>query len=140
MPYAGSWQSLIPTYYEQTPLPISGLAMYYADNVMDGVIRYRQRSGSVDDCQDCVGQVALLRAGDLNRRVWIRLGDGKVEGPFQVTDVAARHHVPSLLRRGWAVDVDYDTAMRWGMRGPVPVTIYSSPPATVSANKARGDG
>ena len=60
MPYVAIWQSLTPPYYDQTPLPISGLAMYYANNVMDGVIRYRQRTGAVDECQDCVGQVALL--------------------------------------------------------------------------------
>ena len=66
------------------------------------------------------------------------MGDGEAEGPFQVTDVAAHHHVQGLLRRGWAVDVDYDTAMRSGMRGPVPVTIYSAPPAATAAQPLGG--
>ncbi|MBK8050145.1 MAG: hypothetical protein IPK16_25400 [Anaerolineales bacterium] len=46
-----------------------------------------------------------------------------------MTDVAARHDIPELLRRGWVVDVDWGTAHRWGMRGGVPVTILAEPPA-----------
>ena len=42
----------------------------------------------------------------------------------------------SLLARNWVVDVDYDTAMRWGMRGPVPVTILGAPPAEPVAELA----
>lgn len=83
-----------------------------------------------------MGSVALLRAGDLDRKVWIQLENGEVDGPFQVLDVAARHHIPSLLARNWVVDVDYDTAMRWGMRGPVPVTILGAPPAEPVAELA----
>jgi len=104
------------------------MAMYYAPNVMENVAQYRQRVDKIEGCDECVGSVALLRAGDLDRKVWIQPEDGAVEGPFQVLDVAARHHIPSLLARNWVVDVDYATAMRWGMRGPVPVTIFAEPP------------
>ena len=123
-----SWTQLSPSYYESTPLPVSGLAMYYAPNVMENVAQYRLRVDKIEGCEECVGSVALLRAGDLDRKVWIQQEGGEVEGPFQVLDVAARHHIPSLLARNWVVDVDYDTAMRWGMRGPVPVTILGEPP------------
>ncbi|MBW7886435.1 MAG: hypothetical protein H3C34_28170, partial [Caldilineaceae bacterium] len=64
-----------------------------------------------------------------NRKVWIQVGDRAMEGPFLVTDVAGRHHIPALIRRGWVVDVDYETAQRWLMQGPIPVTIYDEPPA-----------
>lgn len=124
-----SWTQLSPSYYDTTPLPVSGLAMYYAPNVMENVAQYRLRVNNIEGCEECVGSVALLRAGDLDRKVWIQQEGGEVEGPFQVLDVAARHHIPSLLARNWVVDVDYDTAMRWGMRGPVPVTILDEPPA-----------
>lgn len=39
-----------------------------------------------------------------------------------------RHHIPELLWRNWVVDVDDATAMRWGMRGPVTVTVYGEAP------------
>ena len=130
MPIVASWQQLAPTYWEQTPLPIAGLAMYYNPRVMDGVINYRVRADDIDLCPECVGYVALLRAGDINRKVWIARGDGEPEGPFLVADVAARHDIPSLLRRGWAVDVDYETARRWNMRGGISVTIYNDAPPT----------
>ncbi len=130
-----SWTQLSPSYYESTPLPVSGLAMYYAPNVMENVAQYRLRVDKIEGCEECVGSVALLRAGDLDRKVWIQQEGGEVEGPFQVLDVAARHHIPSLLARNWVVDVDYDTAMRWGMRGPVPVTILAEPPAEPIASK-----
>jgi hypothetical protein len=129
MPYVANWQKLEPTYWGQTPLPITGLAMFYSPRVMDGVVSYRLRNGNVDACPECVGYVALLRAGDINRRVWIKFPDNTYEGPFQVTDVAARGDIPGLLRRSWAIDVDWPTARRWGMNGPVPVTILDQPPA-----------
>ena len=107
-----------PSYYDATPLPVSGLAMYYAPNVMENVAQYRLRVNKIEGCDECEGSVALLRAGDLDRKVWIQLQNGEVDGPFQVLDVAARHHIPSLLARNWVVDVDYDTAMRWGCAVP----------------------
>ena len=129
MPSSTIWTQLTPTYWEQTPLPLTGYAMYYNPGVMEPVVQYRYRTKEIDVCADCVGHVALLRAGDINRRVWVQLADGSVEGPFQVVDVAARHDIPQLLQRGWAVDVDYETAQRWGLNRPKPVTILSEPPA-----------
>ena len=129
MPSSTIWTQLTPTYWEQTPLPVTGYAMYYNPGVMEPVVQYRYRTKEIDVCADCVGHVALLRAGDINRRVWVQLADGSVEGPFQVVDVAARHDIPQLLQRGWAVDVDYETAQRWGLNRPKPVTILSEPPA-----------
>lgn len=120
--------SLSPGYTAMTPLPMEGLAMYYNPGIMRQVVEYRENMGEIEDCMECVGYAALLRAGDLNRRIWIRWGDGEVEGPFLVADVAARHHVEMLIQRGWAVDVDNQTAVRRGMFMPMPVTIYAAPP------------
>ncbi|MFN3980570.1 MAG: hypothetical protein ACK4SA_09325 [Caldilinea sp.] len=126
------WGQLTPAYSEPTPLPVTGLAMYYAPRVMDSVASYRERVNNIEECEECIGRVALLRAGDIGRHVWIQVGDGAVEGPFQVLDVAGRHHIPDLLRRNWVVDVDYETAMRWGMRGPIEVTVYAEPPDRIA--------
>ena len=135
------WSQLSPPYDAPSPLPVTGLAMYYAPNVMAGVEAYRERVNGMAECEECVGQVALLRAGDLGRKVWIRVGDGAAEGPFQVLDVAARHHIPDLLQRNWVVDVDYTTATRWGMQGPVMVTVYGEAPAhsTVTQSTASAE-
>ncbi len=132
------WTQLTPPYSEPSPLPASGLAMYYAPNVMDSVALYRERVSNIEECEECIGQVALLRAGDIGRHVWIQVGEGPVEGPFQVLDVAGRHHIPDLLRRNWVVDVDYETAMRWGMRGPIEVTVYAEPQETLAMRPSTG--
>jgi hypothetical protein len=116
-----------PGYWESSPLPAQGLAMYYNPGLMEQVLDYRLRMGNVTECEECIGYVALLRAGDIDRRVWMQRPGEVVEGPFWVIDVAARHDIPSLLERDWVVDIDYETAMRWGMRGPVPVTVLSTP-------------
>ena len=109
-------------------LPVHGKAMYYNPGIMDQVLEYRLALGQVAPCHECVGYVALLRSGDLNRKVWIEWGQGDVEGPFLVIDVAATQHVPMLLARQWVVDVDYATALRRSMVGPVYVRVLDAPP------------
>ncbi len=123
-----TYDTLRPSYVEQSPLPAQGRAMYYNPGIMAAVYAYRLQNKEVKACPECVGYVALLRAGDLNRKVWLRWADGNIEGPFLVIDVAARHHIPLLLSRNWVVDVDYQTALRHGMNCPVPVTVLANPP------------
>lgn len=129
---------LDPSYEALSPLPITGKAMYYGQGLMQQVINRRIGWGHISPDHQAkiasnyyVGYVALLRSGDIDREVWITNPlTGKVEGPFLVTDVAARHDIPSLLNRGWVVDVDYETGKRWQMTGwgPRPVTVYGSKP------------
>jgi hypothetical protein len=123
-----TYDTLRPSYVEASPLPAQGRAMYYNPGIMSAVYAYRLQNREIKPCPECVGYVALLRAGDLNRKVWLRWEDGAVEGPFLVIDVAARHHIPLLLSRNWVVDVDYQTALRRKMNCPVPVTVLASPP------------
>ena len=123
----GSSAGIQPSYYERSPLPARGKAMYYNPGIMQAVLDYRKAQGQVNPCPECVGHVALLRSGDLNRRVWIEWPDGMVEGPFLVIDVAARHHIQMLLQREWVIDVDFRTAMRHNMNRPLWVTIMESP-------------
>ncbi len=115
-------------YYDlPSPLPVTGLAMFYNPEVMQEVLSNRLAMGQVSVCNECIGHVALLRAGDLNRRVWLQWADGTVEGPFLVVDVAAPQHIAQLLARNWVVDVDYPTAVRRGIVNPVPVTVLAAP-------------
>ena len=118
-----SWKQLSPTYSERSPLPISGKAMYYNPGVMARVYQNRLDSGRVEPCPECIGRVAMLRFGDLNRKVWIQLPDQSIEGPFLVVDAADTKHVGMLLAREWIIDIDYETARRWRMFNPRYVTV-----------------
>lgn len=126
-----SYRDLSPSYYHPSPLPIQGLAMYYNPGVMDRVLQRQIGWGHVTECYECIGRVALLREGDMDRRIWLQRPGHEVEGPFWVVDQAAEHDVPGLVRRNWAVDVDYETAMRWKMQGPIPIIVLADPSQAV---------
>jgi len=127
--------SLQPGYWEPSILPVEGIAMYYNPGVFQQVMDFRFKNHHISECDQCIGHVALLRGGDLDRRVWLQRQGQRMEGPFWVVDAAAFKHIPTLLSRDWVVDVDHDTAMRWRMAGPVPVTVYdaNSPEAQAAA-------
>lgn len=125
--WISTYLDLQPSYYQPTPLPLRGLAMYYNPGVMDTVLANQLGWGDVTECDECIGRVALLREGDMDRRVWLQRPGHPAEGPFWVIDQAAKHDVPGLVRRNWAVDVDYETAMRWEMRGPIPIVVLAEP-------------
>jgi len=107
---------------------VAGLATFYAQGVMESVAVNRGLIAETDDYGDWLrrkgltGSVALNRAGDLGRTVWLRGPDG-LEGPFMVIDCARRDHYQDRIAQGRVVEVDWDTARRWGMRGPVPVQV-----------------
>ena len=124
-----SLDDLYPNYKSQSVLPITGKVMFYNPGIMEIVIENRYKAGDISGCSDCIGFAALLRAGDLNRKIWIQFSDGLVEGPFHVVDVAAPQHVLMLIGKGWVADVDYETAMRWRMAGPRTATVLSEAPA-----------
>jgi hypothetical protein len=118
----------MPAYDQPSSLPVAGMAMYYNAGVIQEVVSNRLAMGHISVCNECIGYVALLRAGDLNRRVWLQWDDGSVEGPFLVVDVPAAQHIAHLLARNWVVDVDNGTAVRRGIAGPVWVTVLAAPP------------
>ncbi len=119
---------LAPGYWEQSPLPQTGLATYYAPGMMEYVEGYRQSQGQLPACPECVGTVALLRAGDIGRKVWLQGPDGERVGPFLVIDCARRQDVAPLVGRGWAVDVSYELGQAWGMNRPLDgVTVLEDP-------------
>ncbi len=121
-----SYHDLKPDYFQPSPLPVRGLAMYYNPGLMQQVLQRQIGWGDVTKCDECIGMVALLREGDMDRRVWLQRPGHPAEGPFWVVDQAAPHDVPGLVRRQWVVDVDYETAMRWQMRGPIPILVLDN--------------
>lgn len=104
---------------------VSGDATYYHPGIFERVVANRLAWGHIEPCAECIGYVALLDAESIGRRVWLQRPGEPVEGPFLVADCAAAGHRAALRARGWVVDVDYETAQRWQMRGPVPVTVLT---------------
>lgn len=118
-----------------TPDPVQhGLATFYGDGVMAqvaanrGLIRYpgEFRTWLEDNGYPCA--VAMNHAGDLGRTVWIQPEGGVPLGPCPVLDCAQLVHYPDRLDQGRIVEVDYATAMAWGMIAPIRVTVWFSDP------------
>jgi hypothetical protein len=123
-------------YWEPSPLPIQGLATYYNPGIMEYVQEYRLSAGDIDPCPECVGAVALLRAGDIGRKVWLQPPGGDPVGPFLVVDCARRQDVVPLLQRNWAVDVSYEVGQDWGMNRPLDGVIVFEDPADTAPGRS----
>jgi hypothetical protein len=96
-----------------------GEVTYYGPGVMERVYENRLRWGHVEACPECIGMVALLEREHVGKRVFLQRAGEKREGPFLVVDCAARKDLRRLKERGLVAEVDWRTARRWGMRGPV---------------------
>ena len=122
-----------------TLLIATGLACRYDPGVMDQVEANRLRWRQVTPCPECVGRVALLDCGRLDERVWLAVpGQGTV-GPVHVVDCAAAHHAPALEDRGFAVDLEYDLAVRLGvLDAPLGgVTVWAADPWLMANRRIR---
>ncbi len=115
-----------PTYTDQTALPRTGTATYYTPGVMQAVLANRIAWRQVAPCPECVGYVALLRKGDIGRKVWLQYG-ADVVGPVLVIDCATTWDF-LRLKDWWAVDVSWEIAQRWNMQGGLTVTVYTTDP------------
>jgi hypothetical protein len=124
---------LIPGYWERSALPEIGLATFYSSGTMDWVWNYRRSRGEVNDCPECVGAVALLRAGDIGRKVWLQPPGGELAGPFMVVDCARGEDVQPLVDRSWVVDVSFEVGQLWGMTRPLDGVVVWADPAEGNA-------
>ncbi len=116
-----------PGWTDTTRLPARGFATYYAPGVMEDVARYREQVGDVSPCPDCIGDIAMMRAGDVGRKVYL-VYQGHIQGPFRVVDCSTeRDFWPNILS-GHIVEVPHWLAMQWGMTGPVEVTVLQPAP------------
>ena len=127
-----TWEELDPSYDEPTDLPVQGYVTWYgAFGLMAEVATNRAAWGQITPCDECIGDISLLRFGDINRRVWIRRANGNVEGPYRVVDCAATHDVATILNKSiggyrWVADLSREIARDWNFTSEV-VVIMDSP-------------
>jgi hypothetical protein len=103
---------------------IAGQATYYDPGLMEQVAANRHM-----DLTGYLGGVALNRAGDLGRDVWLEWEDGTIQGPFLAVDCANRRHFEEREAQGYIVEVDAQTAQERGFYGvgPVDVRVHFAP-------------
>jgi hypothetical protein len=89
---------------------------------MEGVAAYRGMT-----CPHCYGYAAMLDPEMIGEMIWITRPGQRPEGPFLVVDCAQAEHRERLRRRGLVVEVDWITAKRWKMRGPIQVRVSQHP-------------
>jgi hypothetical protein len=108
----------------------SGLATRYDPGIMAEVIANRERYGHIPSGVREAEAVALLSCEHLGRNVWLELPDGRVAGPYVVTDCAQANHAGALEAREWAVDLSWPVALALGViDGPMPgVRVWAVPP------------
>jgi len=95
-----------------------GWATFYSPNVMERVAEYRGLS-----CADCVGYAAMIDPEWIGQRVWIGRPGQRSEGPFLVVDCGKEEYRAAQKARGLVAEVDFETARRWKMRGPIIVRV-----------------
>ena len=98
---------------------MTGSVTYYADGVFDEVYSNRLAFGHVQACSECVGLIAVLDRQYVGDLAYVTRPGHVEEGPFLVADCAAKKDFARLQKRGLVAEVDWETAQRWGMRGPL---------------------
>jgi hypothetical protein len=106
------------TWFTPAPEHSRGAAVFYGPGMMEGTARWRGM-----DLSNYLGGVALMSPADIGQTVWLKRPGEAWEGPYLVVDCAARQDMwPVIMARGEVVEVDFDTATRWGMVTPVNVS------------------
>jgi hypothetical protein len=102
---------------------LDGRATYYSQGLMEQVAANRGMS-----LEGYAGGVALNRAADLRRTVWLEY-QGDITGPYLVVDCAQRGaHYEERERRGLIAEVSFEQAGAWHMLGPTDVRVLFSLP------------
>lgn len=122
------------TWFTRYPHASEGKALYYARGVMEAQARARGF-----DLTGYVGGIATASAAELGSSFWIK-GPQGWEGPFLVVDVVQRNHVHNLVMNvDYVVEVDYNTARRWGILGRGSADIVLSRTPFVLTSRDFGD-
>lgn len=104
------------TWWTPAPQHGYGKAVWYAPYLMNATAEWRGMS-----LEGFEGGVAMMSPADIGQVVWLKrpgstLEGGAWEGPFLVVDVSASMHMwTTITQIGEIVEVDFQTAQRWGM-------------------------
>ena len=109
-----------------------GHAVYYAEGVMEEVVYVRQHTDKVwatlpKEVPPVIGFVALNDCNEIGDLVWLwHESPPELAGPYWVVDCRAPQDVAEADRKGIVVEVDYNTATRWGIVGFGPQYINAA--------------
>jgi hypothetical protein len=92
-----------------------GEATRYNPGIMTQVVENRVKWGHIDLDVPHFGYVALSDKGYIGERAWIEWPDGRLTGPYLVADCGARHDLPALDAKGFAVDLSWELAVQFGV-------------------------
>ena len=99
------------TQFLRMPDVFIGSAVFYAPDVMRANAEYRELS-----LDGVVGAVAIQSCSEIGHKVWLQRPGYDWEGPFLVVDCSRRNDLyGQIMFRDQAVEVDFDTAVRWRM-------------------------
>lgn len=105
-----------------------GHAAYYGDGVMEGVVYVRQHSETWAPLPlgvpPVIGFVAVNDCTEIGSRVWLWHEDPpELAGPYWVVDCRAEQDAAVAKKKNIIIEVDYNTAKRWGIIGYGPSFI-----------------
>lgn len=102
----------LDTWFRPAPVLAKGAAVWYGPYAMAATAQWRGL-----DLTGYVGGVALMSPADIGETVWLRRpGFYRWEGPYLDVDCAMRgDEYPIIVGRGEIIEVDFYTAIRWGM-------------------------
>ena len=104
----------LDTQFLRMPPVSMGSAVFYAPEAMEANVVYR---GLPYDKSYYVGSVAVQFCSEIGHEVWLRRpSQSEWEGPFLVADCSRRNDLYGhIMFRDQVVEVDFNTAVRWGM-------------------------
>jgi len=105
---------------DPTPgISIEGKASFYNIRRMQEVAYNREM-----ELDGAIDFIAMNRAGDLGRLVWIEK-DGIVYGPYRNVDCAQEGaHYEARENRNLVIEVSWEQAQEWHMIKPMPVKVW----------------
>ena len=116
------------TLHLSMPDLVIGVAVSYAPGVMERVAKNTGRS-----YEGYIGAVALELCSDVGKSVWLKRPGYDFEGPFLVIDCAKPEDLyGNVVYEGIAVEVDYNTAVRWGTFVTIGTVVSKLPPDQIT--------
>lgn len=108
------------TWFSPAPRHIIGKATWYSEGLMKATANWRGM-----DLTGFVGGVSLMSPADIGEVVWLKRPGENWEGPFLVVDCSTRGDMyATIVYVKESVEVDFKTAVRWGMVSQNEKEIY----------------